>query len=186
MVCLKWRNEQLRSPKRKGSYKLFLHENLDSLLKQKHSLEFNDHFLELLCYIWHQTAEPHSCLLYLIHGVKEKRDYFQNRKLKPIQQVPRTLGEVLYRELLLTYEWTASLWTNVEAFQVSVLITRSRDCQTEILCTMLLNLMLLAKQRWERNGKYSWIDTGLPYTSTSYHRNTKSIRGLGFISYYEL
>lgn len=34
----------------------------------------------------------------------------------------------------------ASLQTNGEVFQVSVLMTRSGDCQTEILHTLLLNL----------------------------------------------
>lgn len=56
------------------------------------------------------------------------------------------LREVLYRELLLIYELTASLQTKVEVFQVSVFITRSTPCQTAVLCTVLLNPILLAKQ----------------------------------------
>lgn len=58
----------------------------------------------------------------------------------------RGLGEVLYRELLLIYELTASLQTKVDVFQVSVFITRSTPCQTAVLCTVLLNPILLAKQ----------------------------------------
>jgi len=64
-----------------------------------------------------------------------------------MQQVARTPAEVLCRERLLIYQLTASLRTNIEVFQVSVLITRNRDCQTESLRTVLLNLTLLAKQR---------------------------------------